>query len=548
MGAIGPRRLRSAPRAAVVLHALDDPAVVRAQLNALEQADLPGDVELIVVADAVGAETASQLCSLGDARVIRGTGQLGRREVWTLGAHATSADFVIAVAPLALPGPGFAEALIEPLRDGAAIAGPCVAGATGLRMAGDGSLWPRQGDSDGTLDALPFDCLAASRELILAGVPELRAAEGPLEAQLARWAVAHGAIVLAHEAHCERVRARPATVIVCTRNRAEELPECVALLLRSGVRDVVIVDDESTDETRAVAEELARRSHGAVRAIGNPDRGLCRARNAGAAAARHELLLFVDDDARPAPGWLEHLTWTLSRRGVVQAGGPICALWPDERPAGWPGAELEPLMSILDLGDAERILMPPQVVYGANWAVRREALNAVGGFDPGFGPGPEARIGSDEVSVAWRLHRDGVGATAYSPWAAVGHKIAPERIGEPFVLRRALEVGIEQPRIADALGQATPARLIAGAEAAGRHLLGSGVMSGELSVDLAYERIADVPGTLADRVQLARCLGELAASAALLGEHEVLLGGARLRIEPEALLRGIVAMPAGAAA
>jgi hypothetical protein len=180
--------------------------------------------------------------------------------------------------------------------------------------------------------------------------------------------------------------------------------------------------------------------------------------------------------------------------------------------------------------------------------VRREALNAVGGFDPGFGPGPEARIGSDEVSVAWRLHRDGVGATAYSPWAAVGHKIAPERIGEPFVLRRALEVGIEQPRIADALGQATPARLIAGAEAAGRHLLGSGVMSGELSVDLAYERIAHVPGTLADRVQLARCLGELAASAALLGEHEVLLGGARLRIEPGALLRGIVAMPAGTAA
>ena len=106
--------------------------------------------------------------------------------------------------------------------------------------------------------------------------------------------------------------------------------------------------------------------------------GLSHARNAAAAAARHDLLLYLDDDARPAPGWLAAAARELARPGVANVGGPIAALWPAERDPEFPAPGLEPLFSVLDRGDADRTLVPPDVVYGANWGVRRTALDAVG--------------------------------------------------------------------------------------------------------------------------------------------------------------------------
>lgn len=531
---------RKRARAAVLVHALGDAAALTAQMNELARADLSDDVEVVVAADAAGPELESVLGALGDARVIRGTGSLGRHQAWQLGALATSAPFVVALAPLALPAPGFLEALLAPLSHGAALAGPVVAGAAGLRIAADGSLWPRRNDSDGTLDALALDCLAGSRELFADGLPSLARGEGHVEAQLGRWAAAQGGIELAADARVERLRVPDATVIVCTRNRADELPDCIAALLASGARDVVIVDNGSTDDTGAVAAELAERSGGVVRVVSEERAGLCHARNAGAAAARHDLLLYIDDDARPAPGWATHLAWALSRPGVVNAGGPISALWPPDRTSGWPGRDLEPLLSVLDLGDAERRLVPPDVVYGANWAVRREALYAVGGFDPAFGPGPGQPINGDEVSVAWRLHDRGAGATIYSPGAAVGHRITPARLNEEFLLHRALCVGVERPRHAYALGHAGHDRLLSRAQGAARQLIASAPMDGELSVAAALERISRIPAALVHQVQAAIALGELAASALLLGEDEVLLGDLRLRLQRDSLLRGVL--------
>ena len=538
------RRPRRVPRAAIVLHALGDPRALAVQLQAVRAAGPPEDIDLVVVADAPGAELSALLGSLGDARVIRGSMALGRHHAWQLGALATAAPFVITLAPLALPGPGLVPALLAPLAGGAAVVGPVVAGAAGLRVAGDGSLWPRHDPSDGPLDALPLDCLAGPRELFAEGLPPLARGEGTVEAQLGRWLAARGEIAVAAGAMVTRMAAPAATVIVCTRNRAHELPDGIALLLLAGAQEVVIVDNDSSDETPAVAAELAARSGGVVRVVHEPRGGLCHARNAGAAAASHDLLLYIDDDARPAPGWLEHLAGTLARPGVANAGGPISALWPPERAAGWPGREHEPLLSVLDLGDTERTLTVPDVVYGANWAVRRDALAAVGGFDPDFGPGPEARINGDEVGIAWRLHRRGLGTTVYAPGGAVGHRIPAARVDGGFLMHRALCVGVERPRHAHALGDGGPDRLLAGAEAAARIVLSTTSLQGEMTVAEALERIGAGTAALGARIQTAIALGELGASVALLGETEVLLGDLRLQIDGDALLRGVLDAPA----
>lgn len=545
-----PRRKRVTPSAAIVLHASDDAEALTAQLHALRQADLPDHVDLIVAADSAGLDVQAILGDLDPARVriIRGTVPLGRHQAWQLGAEITAAPHVIALAPLALPAPGFVQALIEPLARGAAIAGPVVSGAAGLRLGADGSLWPRIGDGDGPLGALAHDCLAAPRELIAAGLPVFPRGEGHVERQLADWAAGYGGIGLAPAAAVTRVPGPPASVLICTRNRADELLDGVALLLAAGAQDVVIVDNDSSDATAEVAAELAARSGGKVRVVSEPRGGLCHARNTAAAVARHDLLLYVDDDARVAPGWLEHISRALARPGVVNAGGPISALWPEHREAGWPGRDLEALLSVLDLGDVERQLVPPYWVFGANWAVRRQALQAVGGFDPAFGPAPDARINGDEVSVAAHLHRQHLGTTVYTPGAAVGHRISPDRIDDRFMLHRALCVGVEQPRHAPALGRGARDQLLSVAEEAALKLMTLTPLEGTLSVAAALERIGDMPLALADQVAAAMGLGTVAATTALLGEQEAVLGSLRLQVDGESLLRGVLDTPASVSA
>jgi GT2 family glycosyltransferase/glycosyltransferase involved in cell wall biosynthesis len=553
LGVPTPARRRPTPRAALLLHAIDDPAAFTAQLDAVARAGVPDDVELVIAAGDPEAQLEAALQRASGARIVRTAGRLGRAAAWQLGALATRADVTVALAPLAMPEAGFLDPLIDAVRrpGGPALVAPIVAGAHGLHVAADGSLWPRAGGADpatgpspagarspartplvpgetaaladAPLTALPLDCLAMSRELLATGLPELPAGEGHRETQLAAWAAEHGGsggIALAPEAHVSRLPAPPASILICTRNRADELPDGVALLVAAGALDVVIVDNGSTDATPEVAAELAQCFPGVVRVVEEPEAGLCHARNAGAAAAKHELLVYVDDDARVAPGWLEHIAHALARPGVVNAGGPICALWPGEREPGWPGRDLECLLSILDLGDAKQSLVPPDVVYGANWAVRRSALLEIGGFDPAFGPAPGRSMNGDEVNVAWRLHRAGLGATLYAPGAAVGHRISPERVGDRFLIERAYNAGLERPRHKAALGDVPREELRADAERAAQRLQSRVPLSGDLTTEAALDAISADP-QLPGHAHAADALGELAAWTQILDEDHV---------------------------
>jgi len=507
-------RRRPTPRAALLLHATDDPAAFTAQLDAIARAGVPDDVELVVAAGDPGPELEAALQRASGARIVRTAGRLGRSAAWQLGALTTRAPVAVALAPLALPAAGFLDPLVEAVGGSAApaLAAPVVAGAHGLHVAADGSLWPRAAGDGRPLTALPLDCLATTRELLAAGLPELPAGEGHRETQLAAWAAEHGGgIALAPGAHVSRLPASPASVLICTRNRADELPDGVALLVAGGAQDVLIVDNGSTDATPEVAAELTQRFPEVVRVVDEPEAGLCRARNTGAAAARHELLVYVDDDARVAPGWLEHIAHALARPGVVNAGGPICALWPPEREPGWPGRDLECLLSVLDLGDAEHSPVPPDVVYGANWAVRRSALLEIGGFDPAFGPAPGRSMNGDEVNVAWRLHRAGLGTTLYAPGAAAGHRIPAQRISDRFLIERAFNAGLERPQHQAALGEMPHDHLIALAHRATQRLLQRIPLAGDPTAPGTLDTIAAADAPLPARVHGADALGELIA-------------------------------------
>ncbi|HKO26303.1 MAG TPA: glycosyltransferase family 2 protein [Solirubrobacteraceae bacterium] len=534
--AVTPTIRRPRPRATLALIAGDDPRALALQRSALERARIGSDVEVSIIASGHGADMEREMERASGARIVRCGTEVGRRQAWQLAAEASRADHIVALSPLALPQADFVEPLIERVRSGAALAGPVVAGSYGFRVAEDGSLWPREEHQPNPPAALALDCIAARRDLLLGGLPELPAGEGHAEVQLARWAAEHGGIGIAPGARVERHSAGNATAVVCTHNRAEELRPCVAALEAAGFAEILIVDNGSTDDTAAVVAELVDSSE-MVSAVFEPEPGLSNARNAAAAAARHELLLFLDDDARPAPGWREHLTWALADPSVVHAGGPVCALWPSSRKPGWPGRDLEWMLSVLDHGDATGDLIPPKFLFGANWAIKRSALMAAGGFDPalGWNHAHGKTIAGEEVRVAELLHEAGLGRTRYIAAAATGHRIAPHRIDPVWINTRSMSIGIELVCHPVLRGEASREEMVAWAERAAHllfpNLAHAGVpLTGAWDVDRMLAAITSTALPLPQQSVMATWLGEVAAAVTFAGEQDVLVEDLRLTV------------------
>lgn len=200
------------------------------------------------------------------------------------------------------------------------------------------------------------------------------------------------------------------SVIIASRNGRHRIASCLRAVERLTGRshETIVVDDGSSD---GMAERVAREFPD-VRLIRLPPSGLSAARNAGAAAACGQVLAFTDDDCEPDAEWLVRLRRVLDGRRFAAVGGPNLPP-PPTTPAeaivtAAPGG---PSHVLLDDEEAEHL-------PGCNLAVRRDAFDAIGGFDPQF------HTAGDDVDFCWRLSEAGY-ALGFAPGAFVWHHRRP---------------------------------------------------------------------------------------------------------------------------
>src|ERR1700756_1020921 len=118
------------------------------------------------------------------------------------------------------------------------------------------------------------------------------------------------------------------TVILCTYNRCQSLARALGSVAASVLPDsveweVLVVDNNSPDQTREVIEDFCLRYPGRFRYLFEPKQGKSNALNSGIRNARGNILAFMDDDVIVAPTWLQNLTAALDSGEWLGVGGRI---------------------------------------------------------------------------------------------------------------------------------------------------------------------------------------------------------------------------------
>jgi glycosyltransferase involved in cell wall biosynthesis len=259
------------------------------------------------------------------------------------------------------------------------------------------------------------------------------------------------------------------SVVVCTRNRAAYLRDCLSSLVAGALRDadeVLVVDNGSSDDTAAVATDAASRFR-ALRYVFEPRAGLSHARNAGIEHATGEVLAYLDDDALVTPGWRDAVASAYARwPDLGGLAGRVELRWRGPRPE-WLAPRLETWYAGFDKGDRPRLLEADEYPFGANMSVRRDMATAIGGFATELGYVGRGLIGSEEREFFHRVMQKG-GTLGYEPAALVYHQIGDARLTRRWLLRRTYSQGRADARMERREGMERRALLTSGLAAIGR--------------------------------------------------------------------------------
>jgi glycosyltransferase involved in cell wall biosynthesis len=162
------------------------------------------------------------------------------------------------------------------------------------------------------------------------------------------------------------------SLIIPAYNEEAYLPACLDAVMQNVAGkaiEIIVVDNNSTDGTKRVIERYP-----AVTYLFEPRKGITRARQCGFLGASGDILAYVDADTRPPSGWIEQIWEQYAiRKELVCLSGPYSFYdlsgIRNAVSAGWFVAA-RPFYAVIGY-----------LIVGGNFAIRRDALERMGGFD-----------------------------------------------------------------------------------------------------------------------------------------------------------------------
>ena len=251
------------------------------------------------------------------------------------------------------------------------------------------------------------------------------------------------------------------TVAIPTYNRAEFLRQTLAGITAQQFPrehfEVLVIDNNSTDHTRAVIGEFAH-AHPAPRYIHEAKQGLDYARNRAIAEARGEIIVFGDDDILVQPDWLAQMAVPLiadaATRRIGAVGGEVIPVFPDGLP-DWVREWHAPLAFRADAGPLEAKHSP----MGANLAFPKWVFEQLGLFHTALDRAAGNYFSGGDSEMIRRVRAAGL-EVWFSPGAAVKHQMPASRTTFRYARRHAFDSA--RSRVIDRAGQPGAAGYFAG--------------------------------------------------------------------------------------
>jgi GT2 family glycosyltransferase len=203
------------------------------------------------------------------------------------------------------------------------------------------------------------------------------------------------------------------------------------------------------DHNAALGDRLAAEYPG-LEVISNKfGKGLSGARNTGVEHATGDVVVFLDDDARAQPQWLEALLAPYDDESVVGVGGMVLGDWSAPGRPAWLPEEFLWVVGCSYRGQP-RVKAEVRNPIGANMSFRRSAFDQAGLFDSSVGRtfASSRPLGCEETEFSIRLRRLSPGARIiYEPQAVVYHQIDQSRATWRYFLGRCRAEGCSKARV-----------------------------------------------------------------------------------------------------
>ena len=236
------------------------------------------------------------------------------------------------------------------------------------------------------------------------------------------------------------------TLIICTYNREKYIGPLLDSIAKNDYPtsdyEIVLVDNNCTDNTRGVCEQFAT-THPEItlRYVVETEQGLSAARNKGIKEAKGDIIIYVDDDALVDADYIriyaEHFA---AYPETMAAGGPIEPLYETEEPK-WMSPYTKALLTAwMNYGDKVREYPNGRYPGGGNAAYRKVVFDKVGLFNTELGRKGTALLASEEKDIFDKMKALGM-LVLYLPTPVLHHIIPQAKLEEDYFNRLTLQIG-----------------------------------------------------------------------------------------------------------
>ncbi|HVZ58034.1 MAG TPA: glycosyltransferase [Chitinophagaceae bacterium] len=236
------------------------------------------------------------------------------------------------------------------------------------------------------------------------------------------------------------------SVIICSYNRAAYIGGALDSLYRQTAAhssyEVLVVDNNSTDTTPEVCRQfIAVHSDLCMIYLTEARQGASFARNAGAARARGNILVFMDDDATAEPDFIERiLSFFQNHPGAGALGGRIQPRYIPQEPK-WMSYYVSALVGNFDYSPVTVEFKPGKYPLESNMAVRKADFDQLGGFNTALpGVAGTIRIGGEGKDFFLRFTALGK-QVFYDPSVRVQHVVEVKKLTREYLYRVASGIG-----------------------------------------------------------------------------------------------------------